>query len=88
MPDVDVKELDVPELVKYARTLGVQTHGLTREGLEDEIALANQPIVPSKDNRRIAVLEDIINALSPVVQQLQFDMKKVQTATGLRKEEE
>lgn len=85
---VDVKELEVPELVKYARSVGVNPHGLNREALEDEIALATTPIVPEKENRRLAVLEDIVNAMSPVLQQLQFDMKKVQTVTGLRSEED
>lgn len=88
MTEVDVKGMEVPDLVKYARSLGIQPHGLNREALEGEIALASQPIVPVKENKRLAVLEDILNALSPIVQQLQQDMKKVQTATGLRKEDD
>ncbi len=87
---VDVKELDVPDLVKYARSLGINPHGLNREALEDEVALANTPIVAQdqKENRRIATLEEIVNALSPVVQKLQFDMKKVQIAVGIRSEKD
>ena len=84
--EVDVKRLSVPELVKYARSAGVNPHGMTRQGIEDEIELVNQPVVPAQENLRLKTLEDILNALSPAVQQLQADMKQVQTALGLREE--
>lgn len=87
MPDVDIKVLDVPQLITHARSLGINPQGMRRDEIENEIAAATNPPVPTKENQRILVLEDIIKAISPVIEQLQADMKKVQVCCGIRKEE-
>ncbi len=85
--EVDATQLPVLDLIKYAKSVGINTHGMTRQGIEDEVELVNQPVVPAQENLRLKTLEDILNALSPAVQQLQAEMKQVQTALGLREEE-
>ena len=84
MQEVDVKLLDVPQLLTYARSLGVDPRGMNREAIEEEIAVTTKPVIPSQEDGRIKTLESIIAAISPVLEQLQVDVKQLQVATGLR----
>ena len=83
MADIDVTKLDVPQLVAYARSLGISTHGMNRQEMEDEIASATKKVIPEQGNPRLDTLESIIAAISPVLEQLQTDVKQLQFVTGL-----
>ena len=83
MPDVDVEQLDVPQLIEYAKSLGINPRAMNRAAIEEEIATTLNPVVPVQDDPRIATLESIISAISPVLEQLQADVKRLLFATGL-----
>lgn len=87
MPEVDVKALSIPQLVVYARSLGINPHGMDKQAIEDEIATMNNPVVPVQDDSRVTTIESIIASMSPVLEQLQADVKQLQIATGLREPE-
>ena len=82
--EVDVKSLETQQLITYARSVGINPHGMDRQSIEEEIVAMNTSIVPAKENVRLKTIEDILSAISPVIEQIQADLKKVQIAIGLR----
>ncbi len=81
--DVDVKALPVPELIKYANSVGVKPFGMSRQQIIDEVEAVTAPVVAPQENQKIVQLETKVEAMIPVIEQLQTEMKQVRIATGL-----